>query len=99
MITGPFIGKASDKLGKYKMFFIGSVWSIIMVLIYTQLNVVPLWVVFSLNALLFMGVSARIISSSALLTAIPSPQERGVFMSVNASVQQISGGLQRLLPE
>lgn len=93
MITGPFIGKASDKLGKYKMFFIGSVWSIIMVLIYTQLNVVPLWVVFSLNALLFMGVSARIISSSALLTAIPSPQERGVFMSVNASVQQISGGI------
>ncbi|HMV07776.1 MAG TPA: hypothetical protein PK325_02160 [Cyclobacteriaceae bacterium] len=40
-----------------------------------------------------MGISARIISSSALLTAVPSPADRGAFMGVNASLQQISGGI------
>jgi len=27
------------------------------------------------------------------MTAIPEPQDRGAFMSINASVQQISGGV------
>lgn len=97
MITGPFIGKASDKFGKYKLFVLGSLWSIIMIIVYTNLNVVPIWVVFTFNGLMFVGVSARIISSSALLTAIPSPQDRGVFMSINASVQQISGGIAAII--
>ena len=42
---------------------------------------------------MFTGVSSRMISSSALVSAIPAPQDRGAFMSVNASVQQISGGI------
>jgi hypothetical protein len=33
------------------------------------------------------------ISSSALMTAVPEASERGAFMSVNSSLQQISGGI------
>jgi len=33
------------------------------------------------------------ITSSALMTAVPEPQDRGAFMSINASVQQIAGGI------
>jgi predicted MFS family arabinose efflux permease len=33
------------------------------------------------------------IPASALLSAIPGPQDRGAFMSINASVQQLAGGL------
>jgi predicted MFS family arabinose efflux permease len=33
------------------------------------------------------------ISSSALFTAIPKPQDRGAFMSINSSVQQLAGGI------
>jgi MFS family permease len=33
------------------------------------------------------------ISSSALMTAVPEMNERGAFMSVNSSLQQISGGI------
>jgi predicted MFS family arabinose efflux permease len=93
IVTGPLIGFFSDKIGKYTIFVIGSVWSIIMVLVYTHQDVIPLWVVIMFNVLLFMGISARIISSSALLTAVPSPADRGAFMGVNASLQQISGGI------
>ena len=90
---GPLAGKLSDKIGMYKMFVIGSVISIVMVLIYCNLGVTPLWIVISINVVLFAGIMARIIPSSALLTAIPDPQDRGAFMGINSSIQQISGGV------
>jgi len=90
---GPLIGKLSDRLGKYKIFVAGSLLSMIMVSIYTNLGVTPLWVIIALNVLLFVGISSRMISSSALMTAVPEPPDRGAFMSINASVQQIAGGV------
>jgi len=90
---GPLAGKFSDSIGKYRMFVIGSVISIVMVLIYCNLGVTPLWIVIVINVILFAGIMARIIPSSALLTAIPEPQDRGAFMGINSSIQQISGGV------
>jgi hypothetical protein len=46
-----------------------------------------------LNAVLFLGLTARMISSSALSSAIPIPSDRGAFMSINSSLQQLSGGV------
>jgi predicted MFS family arabinose efflux permease len=47
----------------------------------------------AINVVLFMGISSRMVSASALMTAIPQPQDRGAFMSINSSVQQIAGGV------
>jgi predicted MFS family arabinose efflux permease len=93
MGIGPLIGKLSDSIGKYKVFVIGSILTIIVVLIYCQLGITPLWVVMIISVLMFMGVSSRMISASALLSAVPEPAERGAFMGVNASIQQIAGGI------
>jgi predicted MFS family arabinose efflux permease len=93
MAFGPLIGKLSDKIGKYKVFVMGSILSMIMVGIYTSLGITPLWIVISINVVLFVGISSRMISASALMTAIPEPQDRGAFMSINSSVQQVSGGV------
>ncbi len=90
---GPIIGKLSDKIGKYKMFCIGTVISMLMVAIYTNIGITPLWLVICINVCLFVGISSRMISASALMTAIPGPQDRGAFMSINSSVQQFSGGI------
>jgi predicted MFS family arabinose efflux permease len=64
-----------------------------MVGIFTHLGVTPLWLAIIVNVILFVGISSRMISSSALFTAVPKPQDRGAFMSINASFQQISGGV------
>jgi predicted MFS family arabinose efflux permease len=93
MATGPFVGKLSDKLGKYKVFCFGTILSIIIILIYCNLGVTPLEVVIAISVFMFIGVSSRMISSSALMTAVPDPGDRGAFMGINASVQQISGGI------
>ena len=93
MITGPLVGKLSDTLGKYTIFFLGSILSMLMVIIYCNLGLTPLWMVILLNVIMFIGISSRMISSSALMTAVPEPMDRGAFMSINSSVQQISGGV------
>lgn len=90
---GPLSGKLSDKLGKYKVFFVGSIITVIMVLIYTNLGQTPLWLVVIVNVLMFAGITARMISASSLMTAVPQMQDRGAFMSINSSIQQISGGV------
>jgi predicted MFS family arabinose efflux permease len=93
MGIGPLAGKLSDKIGKYKMFVIGSFISMAMVLIYCNLGITPLWIVICINVVLFAGIMARMIPASALMTAIPDPQDRGAFMGINSSIQQISGGV------
>lgn len=93
MVTGPLIGKMSDQFGKYKVFVIGSIITMIVAAIYGNLGLTPFWLVLLLNVIMFAGVSSRIITSQALLTAVPVQQDRGSFMSINSSVQQVSGGI------
>lgn len=93
MVIGPLIGKFSDSWGKYRTFFVGSLVTIVIVVIYCNLGVTPLWVVMVMNVIMFAGITARMISSQALLSAVPEQSDRGAFMSINSSVQQISGGI------
>ena len=93
MITGPLVGRLSDKIGKFKTFVFGAVISSVMVLIYTHLGQSPFWLVALVNALMFVGIFSRMIPSQALMSAIPSPDSRGSFMAINSSLQQISGGI------
>lgn len=97
MMAGPLVGKFSDVIGKYKIFCMGSILGMIIVVIYCNLGITPLWIVILLNVLLFIGISSRMISSSALMTAVPEPKDRGAFMSINSSVQQISGGVASII--
>ncbi len=93
IITGPLVGRLSDKIGRFKVFLSGTILSILVLLYYTQLGITPFWTCVALNVLLFVGISSRIVSSSALISIVPEPQNRGSFMSVNASLQQLSGGI------
>ena len=93
LIIMPLVGKLSDKVDKFKLFAIASLWMMIMVVIYTHLSVTPLWLVIILNILMMMGIMSRMVPSTALVTGIPDMQDRGAFMSVNSSLQQIAGGI------
>lgn len=93
IITGPFLGKLSDKIGKMKVFVAGTLISMATVAYYTRLGVTPFWIVVAINVVMFSGIMARMISSTALVSAIPNPADRGAFMAINSSIQQISGGI------
>jgi predicted MFS family arabinose efflux permease len=93
LIIMPLIGRLSDKVDKFKLFTFASVWMVIMILIYTNLPAVPLWMIILFNVLMMMGIMSRMIPATTLTTAIPVMQDRGAFMSINSSLQQIAGGI------
>jgi predicted MFS family arabinose efflux permease len=93
IIVMPVIGRLSDKFDKLKVFAIGSVGSIIMVLYYTNLGPTPLVAVIIVNMLMFSMIMSRMVPSTALVSALPEPKDRGAFMSVTASLQQLAGGV------
>lgn len=93
IFAGPLLGRLTDRIGGFRVFAGGSVLSISMVLVYTHLGVTPLWQVILVSIVMFMGISSRMISFQALVSAVPDPLSRGAFMAVNSSTQQISGGI------
>lgn len=93
LLAGPIIGRLSDRIGKYNMFIFGTLLSILLVLIYCNLGITPLWMAIVINIILFIGITSRIISAQALMSAVPDPQDRGAFMGLNSSIQQLAGGL------
>lgn len=93
IVSGPAIGWASDAVGKLKVFAFGCVMTIAMVLVYTHLRTTPFWELCVLMILLQTGIFSRMISSSTLLSALPSQMDRGAYMSVSSSLQQIAGGV------
>lgn len=93
LIIMPFIGQLSDKISKFKIFAAASLWTMLMCVVYTNLSVTPFLMVVALNVLMMIGIMSRMVPSSALTSAIPEPEDRGAFMSINSSMQQISGGI------
>lgn len=89
----PIVGKLSDKISKFWLFTGGSVLSIIIILIYTNLDAVPLWQIVGLTMIMFMGIMSRMVPATTLNTGIPEMQDRGAYMSITSSMQQIAGGI------
>lgn len=93
LIIMPLVGKLSDKVDKFKLFAAGSLWAMVWMIIYTNLTPVPIWAVMIVNVLLFAGIMSRMVPAMAIMSTVPGLPDRGAFMSVNSSLQQIAGGL------
>ncbi len=93
IIILPIVGRISDTFGKFRVFTIGTIVASGMIIFYTNLSVTPLWEVVLINVFLFAGIMSRMIPATTLMTAIPELADRGAFMSISSSLQQISGGI------
>jgi len=93
MVAGPLLGRLGDKIGKFKVFIVATICCMGMVMWFTNLSTTPLWEVVAINILLFICINGRGVSASALASGVPDPRDRGAYMSVSASLQQISGGV------
>jgi predicted MFS family arabinose efflux permease len=93
LIAGPLIGRAADSFGKFRVFAFGCALTILMVTVYTHMSVAPLGIIILVSVLMFVGVSSRMITASALMSAIPAPGDRGAYMAVSSSLQQFAGGV------
>ncbi|RHX93255.1 MFS transporter [Leptospira yasudae] len=91
--AGPLMGRLSDAIGKYAVFAGASLAAIGVVLYYTRLEHVSLLLVIAVNCCLFIPITARVISANALTSAVPDLQDRGAYMAISSSLQQLSGGV------
>jgi predicted MFS family arabinose efflux permease len=89
----PLIGFISDRVNKFTIFTGASVLMVFSVLIYSQLQQTSLFILIVVNGLMMMGIMARMIPSQALTASLPEMQDRGAFMSINSSLQQMAGGI------
>ncbi len=89
----PLIGFISDRINKFTIFTGASVLMVFSVLIYSQLQQTSLFILIVVNGFMMMGIMARMIPSQALTASLPEMQDRGAFMSINSSLQQMAGGI------
>lgn len=92
LISMPLIGKLSDRVSKFKTFAVATLLAITVILVYSNFSATSFWIVLMANVLMMVFVMSRMVPSTALTSAIPNPQDRGAFMSINASLQQMAGG-------
>ena len=93
----PLIGILADKINKFQLFMIASLIMISSVLVYVHLGETSLFVLIVVNIFMMGGIMARMVPSQALTTSVPEAKDRGAFMSINASLQQMAGGVAAMI--
>ena len=89
----PIVGKLSDRFDKFHLFTIASMILVVVITIYANLGPVSFWIVLVMNLGLQVGFMSRMVPSIALTSALPQKKDRGAFMGINSSLQQIAGGI------
>ncbi len=93
IVSAPLVGKLADRKGKYPVFVIFAILSTIPVWLITNMYQVPLWVILVVAGLFFIFVNGRMIPMQAIVSSVVTPQQRGGFMAINSSMQQIASAL------
>lgn len=93
IITNPRVGRWADRTGRHRVFQIMAFLSIVPILALTNLPEVPLWSALVVTGLFFILAGGRMVPSTAIVTSVIKPQNRGSFMSLNSSVQNMTAGL------
>jgi MFS transporter, DHA1 family, inner membrane transport protein len=92
LLSAPFLGKIADKVGKYKVYRIALIISILPIILITHMPNWPIVPVLAIFAGFFMFSTARNIPAQAMISTVVEPENRGKFMSVNSSLQQLATG-------
>lgn len=90
VVSSPIIGRMTDKYGVMKVFIAMIVLSFIPTIILTNLSVVPVTLAIFYTTLFFIFGSGRMISPNTIITAAAPQENRGSFMSIKSSLQQLA---------
>ncbi len=92
-IMMPLVGKYSDKRNKFVIFTLATLMAIVVLNIYSNFSTTPFIIVLITYVVMMFFIISRMIPGSALTTAIPKPEDRGAYMSITSSLQQMAGGV------
>jgi DHA1 family inner membrane transport protein len=86
MFSAPIAGKLADKFGKFTVFTVFAIASLIPIYFITQLYVLPYYFVLTLTGIWFVFSSSRNIPAQAIISNVVEPKYRGSFQSFNSCV-------------
>lgn len=93
LVSAIYIGRFSDRIGKLPVFLYSVFFSACMVLIITKLPNIHFSLVIGFFVVWFTLATSRIVTAQAMISEVVKPEQRGSFMSINGSVQQLGSGL------
>lgn len=91
------IGRLADRYGKFKVFRIVALFSILPIATLTHLPRAPLAVAVATVACFTISMSGRFVPLMAMITSSVDPRLRGSFMSIHSSIQQLGSGFAALV--
>lgn len=97
IFTSPMVGRLADRFGRLQIFTVFGLLVLIPVAFITNLPPVPLWQALVVSGTFFIMSNGRMVPSTTMVTSVIKPENRGSFMSIRSSVQQIASGLATLL--
>jgi len=97
IFTAPLIGILADRFGTNKIFTIFALLNIIPIYWITNLGASPIWLALTATSTFFVFSSGRYIPAQTKITGVVKQQNRGSFMSITGSVQQIGAGIAALI--
>lgn len=93
LVAGPTMGRLADRFGKWRVHLAGTLFAMAIIVWWTRLGASPLWLAMVGNMAMFAAISSRIVTTQALVSAVPDPRDRGAYMSVSSSMQQFAGAV------
>ena len=93
LFTAPMVGRLADKYGKLRIFTIFMLLTIIPIILITNMPKIHIGLALVVTGMFFVFASGRMIPAQAMITASVGSANRGSFMSIQSSTQQLSSGL------
>jgi predicted MFS family arabinose efflux permease len=97
LLTSPLVGKIADKIGKFKVLRWALFLSVIPIFLITNLPRMPFYYALPITGLFFILISARFIPVNAIVPNLVPAQQRGGYMSLLSSAQNLTAGLASLI--
>lgn len=92
LLSSSIIGRLADKYGKFRVFSICLVFSVIPIFFITNMPLIPFYAVLCIFGFWFTFSTGRNIPAQAMISTVVNPAQRGQFMSFNSSFQQLYTG-------
>jgi predicted MFS family arabinose efflux permease len=97
LIASSLIGKLADEYGKFRIFLVAVLCSLIPILLITNMPDFSLWLTLAIFGFWFAASTSRSIPAQAMISTVVEPAQRGRFMSFNSSFQQLFTGMASLV--
>jgi MFS transporter, DHA1 family, inner membrane transport protein len=97
LLSSSVIGRLADRYGKFRIFSICLVLSVMPIFFITNMPAIPFYAVLAIFGFWFTFSTGRNIPAQAMITTVVNPAQRGQFMSFNSSFQQLYTGFASII--